>query len=567
MIMARDLSSSLHFRKTMPVLAALFLLGSLLGSCGGGGGGGEAPPASSSSRVVGNIHAFAYANFHSRWDYELGYNHDPENPDAYYEVVDPVPGRNDLVAIQSYNYLSVPGEQLPRDLYKKDMSEGLIQVGFVSDYAGPNETRHFFDEDQPWLLDEFVQGQAYHNRDISVNPEPESPWFRRRTISWAYEDLPGYPDCIRASARYWDEEGVLYEITRWYAKNLGMVRQVRDSENNIFVSELISYRSGLDESLVSGEFFLARLGDSGGGGFASHGTATADGAGTGEYTESANSLLAVPVSRTYSYVSGSHGELVLEMDNGVLHRGATSVDGEVLAMADTDHDDGENSIAVAVRLGTGRGDHLLAGTYEAVVRQESGVSVRLANATVNVDGAGGFSLSETASTDGVKNTFSGAYSVDDAGRLTLDGQTGGAITSDGSLFVHVDADTTGGTAFILGVREFGPLADKSLWGNYSGVLLEAGRGAVHTDAYFDGKGGGSFQDLDSAAGAPEAGDCVYSVGPRGRIATDLSGAASSILLDGGLRGDSRIMVVGETITDSTNLALGVFVRRSTLPSP
>jgi cytoskeletal protein CcmA (bactofilin family) len=146
------------------------------------------------------------------------------------------------------------------------------------------------------------------------------------------------------------------------------------------------------------------------------------------------------------------------------------------------------------------------------------------------DGAGGLDLSTVYDSGGDNTTFSGTYTVESDGTLSIeDTDLEGQISADGNLFVTTDADASDAEGEILlglALKSASGMDDSNLTGTYTVCQIRSdstGTMSSRMSFTFDGAGVVSGDILEDSDGATASLTGTYSVASDGELDLTVTG--------------------------------------------
>ena len=260
-----------------------------------------------------------------------------------------------------------------------------------------------------------------------------------------------------------------------------------------------------------------------------------------------------------TYTVGTDGILTIE-DTDL--SGQTSADGSFFVTADTNPSDtdGEISLGVALKSGSGLDVTVLNGTYTICQIRKDASGTMSSRMSFTFDGAGVLSGDILEDSNGPTGSLTGTYTVASDGELDivvtgLSKDFTGNVSADGNIILILDTDDDGEIVMMVGVKTASGMDVADVSGDYQMSLYNCDTSVTFTsriDLSADGAGTLSIDILAASDGdLSEQPDMVYTVASDGTLTiagTDNIGQLSSdgevfVLVDADASSDSEVALL------------------------
>jgi len=266
----------------------------------------------------------------------------------------------------------------------------------------------------------------------------------------------------------------------------------------------------------NGTYIMPLMGAESSGHWASLIELTSDG--SGNFTDQELTGYLDDGSGTYAVLN--NGSFSLDVPDGKC-AGIISTNGEVFALVDANgKTDNTFLFHMGIKTSSGMSNADLHGTF---IMAEIGVDPKhwtgLIQATF--DGKGHFTWQQLADSNGYRDSGTGAYTVSENGRVSLDGKYIGILSGAGELYSVVDVDNQSDNTLSIhiGIKKSSGMSNADLSGTF--IMAEIGVDPKHwtglIEVTFDGNGNFKWQQLDGYLGN---GTGNYGVSETGMVSFD-----------------------------------------------
>lgn len=262
-----------------------------------------------------------------------------------------------------------------------------------------------------------------------------------------------------------------------------------------------------------------------------------------------------PFSGTYTV--GTDGALTIE-DTDVF--GQTSADGRYFTTTDTSDADGDISLGVSLKSGSGMDESDLNGTYIICQIRKDASGTMSSRMRFTFDGAGGLSGDILEDSDGSSDSLTGTYTIASDGELDmivtgLNKDFTGNVSDDGNIILILDTDDDGEILMMVGVKTATGMDLADFSGDYQLNLFNSDASSTFTsriDLSADGAGALSAVIVAASDGdLSEQPDMAYTVASDGTLTitgTDNIGQLSSdgeifVLVDADASSDGEVALL------------------------
>jgi hypothetical protein len=182
------------------------------------------------------------------------------------------------------------------------------------------------------------------------------------------------------------------------------------------------------------------------------------------------------------------------------------------------------------------------------------------------DGAGAATIEELFVSSGELDSGTPTYDLGENGQLTFTDSDGTetnwvAVSSDGEVFTVVDADfSDGDVSLAMAIKKSTGLSNATLTGEYRTAGYCSDPWTVYGEIHFDGKGGGSYQQLVTTDAELDSGNFSYSVAPDGSLTVMPTGDTANY---GMTNADGTVVAFVNADPSDEYLCINVGIKKTT----